>query len=133
MRRLVSTIGCLVVISFANGCSQSLEAKLGLEYQPPDIPTNLELYYTPAEDHYAFQLLRDGETKIDMHEYYREYHRMGWDEAIKSKSKNQEFTYKSKGDVYEGVVAMRSGLESFWLGYKLAVDQITAAERPSDK
>ena len=126
---LFATIAIVVVTA---GCGQRLEDELGLKYQAPLIPADLEQFFTPAENQRAIQLLGDGETRIDMHEYFLSYHKTGWDWAIEAESAKREHYYKSLDDVRGGLDAMMIGQDAFWLGYKSAVDQILAARRESD-
>lgn len=132
MVRRTSLLTFIALVISTAGCRQSLEDELGLKYKAPTIPADLEQFFTPAENQRAIELLNDGETSIDMHEYYRSQHRLGWEWAIEAESAKREHYYKSLEDVRGGLDAMIIGQDAFWLGYKSAVDQISSARKNMD-
>ena len=113
-----------VVFAFMIGCRQDLEEELGLKYEPIPVPVDLEQFFTPAKNQKAYTLLRGGETRIDMHEYYLHSHRHGWDSAIANESMGLGHEYKTVENVQ--IDCMVIGLEPYCRGYNSAVDQIDA-------
>ena len=111
-----------VAILFACGC-QSSEDRLGIRYTTPEIPSELDRYFTPDPNQKAFELLREGETEIDMHEYYRSCHRTGWKSAVSELDRGVPRHFNSLDDVYAGWSAMQIGCEAFWVGYDKAYSQ----------
>jgi len=112
------------------GCRESTEQKLGLSYQAPDVPSEIKQFYKPSPNEKAIELLSDGETKIDMHEYYRELHRSGWNDAIYEYDRNpKNRQFKCAGDVRSAIHAMKIGCDAYWIGYDEAYRQIDTALR----
>ena len=110
---------------------QSTEDRLGLNYVAPKIPADLERFFTPDPNQKAVELLQDGETQIDMHEYYLGNHRAGWDNAISEHRLKMNRQFNSLQDVYGGWQAMQIGCDAFWIGYDDAYSQIDAATEDS--
>ncbi len=110
----------------AVGCRESVEQRLGLVYAAPTIPDDLEQFFTPSPNQKAIEELRDGETKIDMHEYYRAFHKSGWTDAISEYERKVEREFKSERDVRMVIQAMQVGCEAYWIGYDEAYRRIVA-------
>ena len=108
---------------------QSVEERLKLAYTEPTLPTELEQFYTPSPNEKAFEQLRDGETQIDMHRYYRGFHRAGWDDAITEFGRDaSKREFKTARDVRMAIPAMKIGCDAYWIGYDEAYRQIAAAD-----
>ncbi len=121
-------VGLTAVVIFV-GCGQSLEAELGLHYASPNISADIPETITPSPDSRTSNLLAEGHTTLNLHEYYRSEHRAGWQSAIDDRQSGRPYQYKNKDDVKNGLDALGWGQDAFWLGYKDAVDQIAAAEK----
>ena len=108
-----------------SGCSD----RLGLAYTPPEIPDDLEQYYTPSPNEKAYETLPDGETRFDMHEYYRGSHKCGWNAAIADIRSDRKRQFNSYKDVRMSIQDMKTGCEGYWAGYNEAFRQIENAPK----
>lgn len=113
----------LVAFCCLLGCRQSPSQHLRIAYQQPDIPDGLQHFFTPDSNQRASQLLKDGETRIDMHAYYLSSHRAGWDDAAREIAQNRDRQLKKLADVYLGMDLMKIGCEAYWQGYETAYSQ----------
>ena len=76
-------------------------------------------------------MLRDGETVINVHEYYLDSHRHGWNQAIANETLGIEHEHKTVENVE--IDCMVIGLEPYCRGYNSAVEQINAARETAIK
>jgi hypothetical protein len=125
-------VGLIAAVVFA-GCGQSLETELGLQYASPNVPSDVPETITPSPDSRTSNLLAEGQTTLNLHQYYRSMHRTGWRWAIDDRQSGRPYRYKTEDDVKQGLDALGCGQDAFWLGYKDAIDQIAAAEKSQNQ
>lgn len=125
--RLTISVSMVLFGILLPGCRQSVEQPLNVAYAAPQIPADLDQWFTPAPNQKAFELLRDGETRIDLHSYYLGMHRAGWKRALSEFEARRAREFNTAIDVRENISAMQIGCDAFWLGYDEAWNQIKIA------
>ena len=125
-------VGFTAAVAFV-GCGQSLETELGLQYSSPEVPSDIPETITPSMDSRTSNLLAEGQTTLNLHQYYRSMHTTGWRWAIDDRQSGRPYRYKTEDDVKQGLDALGCGQDAFWLGYKDAIDQIAAAEKSQNQ
>jgi hypothetical protein len=118
----------VVVMAGMPGCRQlDIEKELGLKYTPPTVPADLSEHFVPDPESRTSNLLKKGETSLNLKEMYLRAHRYGWDLAIEQWARNKRFEYETKRDWQIDALGLQ--IDAAWLGYSEAREQIEEKTR----
>lgn len=119
-------LGLICGCGLIEGRNEAPHVRLGITYQAPKIPDDIPAQYSPTKNEKAFELLRDGATSIDLHEYYLVHYRQGWEDAARDFLEHGSFPLMERNDVQTRVSGMVVGIDAYWDGYRIAQVQIGA-------
>ena len=81
----------LIMLGSVSGCSKPELHSLQNSYAPPAVPTELPEFLTAQPNTKLYDSLPDDNKTISLHEYYRDGHRDGWNEAFEDWRRDRRF------------------------------------------
>ena len=121
MIRHVTLLTIILIITV--GCSKPELHELQNTYTTPKVPIGLAEFHTAEPNTKLFESLPDDNKTISLHEYYRDRHRDGWNEAFDDWRLERKFKSDEECRQIAQIVVFLDGRVAGYNSAKTAIEQ----------
>jgi len=115
----------LATVFIQQGCGNKTNYDEMKPYIEPAIPEDIPRRYYPEPNQKAYEELPPGKKYIDLHNYYKVFYKLGWEDAVFDLKHN---TVKNEDEVAQNISAIKVGRDAFGDGYKAALSSYNSSK-----
>ena len=123
LRQMIRYALLIVILCGCGGCSKPEMHALQNSYTTPNVPADLPELHTAQPNTKLYDSLPDGNKTISLHEYYRDGHRDGWDEAFEDWRLERKFKTDEQCRQIAAIAVFLNGRVAGYNSAKTAIEQ----------